>query len=413
MTLSKRSSPFAPFAVKSFRFQLPADLLAFWGFEMEALILGWYILTETNSVILLTIFGAFRYIGTLLSPWFGLAGDRWSRRKMMYSMRGFMTCLAAIVMVMGLLDGLTPNYVFAVAFFSGLVQPSDTVMRNSLIGDSMPASMFMNAMSVSRAAMDTARIFGALTGAALFSVFGIGLAYVFVVGIYLLSVLLTFGVSKAHPWVDRRENGLDFSEKPSQLREFKDGLVHIWNTPPVLAIICLAFLANLTAFPVTHGLMPYIAKDILQVDENGLGHLMAAFSIGAVIGSLILAWTRSQRHSKKLMLINMVIWYLMLVLFAQISTKQAALIMLVLVGISYSLAMVSMGAALLDVTEELLRGRIMGVRMLAVYGVPLGLLGSGILIEVFGFTAFVGIYAAVGIFFTVLIVINWRMALWR
>ena len=380
---------------------------------MEALILSWYILTETNSVILLTIFGAFRYIGTLLSPWFGLAGDRWSRRKMMYSMRGFMTSLAAIVMVMGLLDGLTPNYVFAVAFFSGLVQPSDTVMRNSLIGDSMPASMFMNAMSVSRAAQDTARIFGALTGAALFSVFGIGLAYVFVVGIYLLSVLLTFGVSKAHPWVDRRENGLDFSEKPSQLREFKDGLVHIWNTPPVLAIICLAFLANLTAFPVTHGLMPYIAKDILQVDENGLGHLMAAFSIGAVIGSLILAWTRSQRHSKKLMLINMVIWYLMLVLFAQISTKQAALIILVFVGISYSLAMVSMGAALLDVTEELLRGRIMGVRMLAVYGVPLGLLGSGILIEVFGFTAFVEIYAAVGIFFTVLIVINWRMALWR
>ena len=126
---------------------------------------------------------------------------------MMYSMRGFMTSLAAIVMVLGLLDGLTPNYVFAVAFFSGLVQPSDTVMRNSLIGDSMPASMFMNAMSVSRAAMDTARIFGALTGAALFSVFGIGLAYVFVVGIYLLSVLLTFGVSKAHPWVDRRENG--------------------------------------------------------------------------------------------------------------------------------------------------------------------------------------------------------------
>ena len=380
---------------------------------MEALILGWYILTETNSVILLTIFGAFRYIGTLLSPWFGLAGDRWSRRKMMYSMRGFMTCLAAIVMVMGLLDGLTPNYVFAVAFFSGLVQPSDTVMRNSLIGDSMPASMFMNAMSVSRAAQDTARIFGALTGAALFSVFGIGLAYVFVVGIYLLSVLLTFGVSKAHPWVDRRENGSYFSEKPSQLREFKDGLVHIWNTPSVLAIICLAFLANLTAFPVTHGLMPYIAKDILQVDENGLGHLMAAFSIGAVIGSLILAWTRSQRHSKKLMLINMVIWYLMLVLFAQISTKQVALIMLVLGGISYSLAMVSMGAALLDVTEELLRGRIMGVRMLAVYGVPLGLLGSGILIEVFGFTAFVGIYAVIGIFFTILIAISWRVALWR
>ncbi|MBN8897571.1 MAG: hypothetical protein J0H35_05190, partial [Rhodospirillales bacterium] len=39
----------APFAVRSFRFQFPADLLTSWGVEMETLILGWYILVETNS----------------------------------------------------------------------------------------------------------------------------------------------------------------------------------------------------------------------------------------------------------------------------------------------------------------------------------------------------------------------------
>jgi hypothetical protein len=31
------------FAVRSFRFQWSADLATSWGFEMEALILGWYI----------------------------------------------------------------------------------------------------------------------------------------------------------------------------------------------------------------------------------------------------------------------------------------------------------------------------------------------------------------------------------
>ena len=42
------SSLLAPFQVRSFRFQYPADLLTSWGTEMENLILGWYILVETG-----------------------------------------------------------------------------------------------------------------------------------------------------------------------------------------------------------------------------------------------------------------------------------------------------------------------------------------------------------------------------
>ena len=139
---------------------------------METLILGWYILSETNSVILLTIFGALRFIGTLISPWFGLAGDRWGRRKLMYFMRSFIMLLSVIIMVLGLLDTLNPYHVFIISVFAGLVQPSDIVMRNALIGDSIPANMFMNASSVAKMAQDAARLFGALVGAGMLSVLG-------------------------------------------------------------------------------------------------------------------------------------------------------------------------------------------------------------------------------------------------
>ena len=55
----------APFQVRSFRFQWPADLLTSWGTEMENLVLGWYILVETGSVLLLSLFWALQYLGTL------------------------------------------------------------------------------------------------------------------------------------------------------------------------------------------------------------------------------------------------------------------------------------------------------------------------------------------------------------
>jgi len=128
------SAPLAPFAVRSFRFQWPADLLVAWAFEMETLILGWYVLVGTQSVFYLTLFGALQFTGTLLAPFSGVAGDRLGRRTTLCTMRFFMGLIAAAVMVLALADMLEPTYVLPFAFLTGLVRPSDMVMRNSPIG---------------------------------------------------------------------------------------------------------------------------------------------------------------------------------------------------------------------------------------------------------------------------------------
>ncbi len=400
------------FSIRSFRFQWPADLLASWGYEMEALILGWYIFTTTDSVLMLTAFGALRFLGSLLSPWFGVAGDRWGSRKMMCIIRFSVLLLASCIAIFEFSDLLSIYLVFGLATLSGLIQPSDIVLRNSLIGDSIPKELFMKATSFSRISQDSARIFGALMGAGLFSWLGLGLAYIFVVIVYTGSLLFTLGVSRAHPRADKAANKMESSAQPGLFSEMKDGLSYIWNSPGVLAIICLAFLANLTAFPITHGLMPFIAKDILSLDENGLGQLLAAFSFGAVSGALILAATPSQKYSSRLMLINLVMWYLILAVFSFVTIKLDALVVLFFVGVAHSLAMTSMSVALLAFTNEMVRGRVMGVRVLAIYGVPLGLLASGFLIEYFGYNIFMAIYIIIGIALTVIIGIKWRREIW-
>ena len=61
-------SALTPFRVRSYRFQWPADLLTSCAFEMEVIILGWYVLVETQSVLMLTVFGALLYLGTMLAP---------------------------------------------------------------------------------------------------------------------------------------------------------------------------------------------------------------------------------------------------------------------------------------------------------------------------------------------------------
>jgi hypothetical protein len=67
---------------------------------------------------------------------------------------------------------------------------------------------------------------------------------------------------------------------------------------------------------------------------------------------------------------------------------------------------------LLRSADPRLRGRVMGVRMLSVYGLPVGLITAGPLIEHVGFAATGTAYAVIGIACTLLIGRHWRSHLW-
>src|SRR5580692_3719765 len=105
------STMLAPFRVKSFRFQFPADMATSWGIEMENLVLGWYILVETGSVLALTMFWALLYLGTLLAPIFGMMGDRLGHRFILCAMRGAYAILGTTVATLALAGHLRPVHV--------------------------------------------------------------------------------------------------------------------------------------------------------------------------------------------------------------------------------------------------------------------------------------------------------------
>src|SRR5262245_26431253 len=99
---------------------------------METLILGWYVLVHTGSVLLLTVFGSLQFLGTLAAPMFGVLGDRLGNRAMLCAMRLACALFAAVLMVLGLAGVLAPAHVLVLAGLAGIVRPNDMVMRNSL-----------------------------------------------------------------------------------------------------------------------------------------------------------------------------------------------------------------------------------------------------------------------------------------
>src|SRR3979490_1755151 len=130
-----RPSALAPFRIRNYRFQWPADLLTSWAFEMETLILGWYVLVETGSVLLLTVFASLNFVGTLIAPMFGVVGDRIGHRDLLAMMRATYAVLAATLMTLALTGYLNPLYVMVIVAVMGLVRPSDLGVRGALVAN--------------------------------------------------------------------------------------------------------------------------------------------------------------------------------------------------------------------------------------------------------------------------------------
>ena len=401
----------APFRVRSFRFQWPSNLATSWAFEMETLILGWYVFVETKSVLLLTVFGSLIWLGTLISPLFGVAGDRIGHRNVLIVMRTFYAAQAAVIMTLAFTGILNPFHVLAISTLMGMVRPSDMVLRWALVGETMPAPQLMGAISIERMTSDSARVVGSLTGAGLVALLGLGPAYVVVTAFYALSLLLTFGIAasptKATSTIATERSRL------SAWSDLREAVAHAWTTPLLLAALSLAFLVNLTAYPLVLGLLPYVAKEIYQTDQTGLGYLMASFASGGLLGSLALSHKGGSIRAGRWMMMFCGAWFVMLTAFALMPTLTGGIMMLVAAGCAQSFGLVPMGALLLRHSEERFRGRIMGLRMFAIYGLPIGLLIAGPIIEHFGYRMMALLYCAIGIVFTLLIGIRWHAQVWR
>ena len=201
--------------------------------------------------------------------------------------------------------------------------------------------------------------------------------------------------------------------RPSAWHELKEGLVYAWSTPQLLAALSIAFLVNLSAYPLSNGLLPYAAKNIYHIDQTGLGYLVASFAAGSLLGSLaVILHGRSIRPART-MIVSAVAWYTILFIFAQMQDHRSAMLMLMLAGMAQSICMVTLFVVMLRIASDKFRGRIMGVRMLVIYSLPLGLLAAGALIDLIGFGATATLYATVGLLFTVAIAVRWHAVIWQ
>jgi MFS transporter, DHA1 family, staphyloferrin A biosynthesis exporter len=126
-------------------------------------------------------------------------------------------------------------------------------------------------------------------------------------------------------------------------------------------------------------LMPVFQKDVLQVGPEGLGMLMAAPGVGAVIAVLILATLANRLKRQGLFLVaSIVVLGVFLIVFSTMRSFPLALVTLVIAGAFQMFFLASTSTILQLIVPDELRGRVMSLYMLDRGFMPVGALFAGV-----------------------------------
>ena len=149
----------------------------------------------------------------------------------------------------------------------------------------------------------------------------------------------------------------------------------------------MASIANLTGFPFSLAVLPVFARDVLHSDSAGLGLLLSAIGIGSLVGSMVLAAAPNLRYIGRWMIGGMAGWHTACIVVSLTGNVGLAFMPLIALGVSQSISLVTIAALLLGRAPAEYRGRVMGLRQLAVYTLAGGSPANGAMVAAWGVPA--------------------------
>jgi MFS family permease len=177
--------------------------------------------------------------------------------------------------------------------------------------------------------------------------------------------------------------GVQRPPQVASLDSLLDGARYVLKTRILLAAITLDLFAVLFGGAVA--LLPVYAKDILHVGPEGLGGLLAAQSVGAVITTIVLAHLPPFRRAGPVLLRSVALFGLAMIVFGVSRSYLVSIVALAVAGAADSVSVViRMTLAQLGTPDEL-RGRVSAVNSLFIgTSNQLGEFESGAMAGLFG-----------------------------
>ena len=370
-----------------------SDILIGSADNIEMLIISWVIITKTNSGLILGIYGATRFFSTIFAPLFGSVIDRFNKKTTISISRSYMIIHSIIFLIFSLQNILTTFNIIFITFFYGIARTSDRISREALTQILIKKKDLRNASGIIRATMDFTKIISPIIGAMIYTTLGIEYSYLIICILYIGALLAIYPIN-IHS--TNQQNLILY-------KELLSGLTYLANNKTLISLISFAALVNFTVLTLPNAYLPFISKNILNGDANDLALLISFASIGSLIGSIIISVNNFSNTPGKFLIIFIFIWHILMLGTSLFTIKLIIICILILFGISSSITMVNMSILILSITDKNMIGRIIGIRQLAIFTLPVGLILSGYMIDKTGIISSIQIMSVIGIIISIIL----------
>jgi predicted MFS family arabinose efflux permease len=281
-----------PEALRSLRYP---DFRAFFGARtvsqvatwMHSVAQAWLVLSLTNSPLLLGLINMLHWgpILVLALP-SGAIADRVVKRSLLIATQTAQACTALTVAMLAATGIVTYWHVGILALCAGLANTLFNVVQQSFVTETVSRDDVVNAVALSSAAFNGARIMGPAAAGLIISSVGVAPAFAVSGAGYLLGLAMLVMI---------RAEGRPRRARPTTLRQdIGEGVAYALHTSEIRAVLGVLFVVSFCVFNFSMW-VPLLARNVLGQGAEGFGFLLAAVGVGAVGGALTLG-TVVPRH---------------------------------------------------------------------------------------------------------------------
>jgi MFS family permease len=375
---------------RNFQLFFSGQLISLIGTWMQSVAQSWLVYRMTGSSLLLGSVGfASQFPVFLASPLGGIVADRYNRHRVVIATQTASMVLAFILAVLTLTRRITVTEIFALAILLGVVNAFDLPGRQSFLVEMVGKDDLMNAIALNSSMFNGARVVGPAIAGILVARIGEGWCF-FANAVSYIAVIIGLLLMQVTPRPIRPMG--------SALAHVIEGFRFVRHTAPIRDLLLLVGLVSLVAMPYTV-LMPIFADKILHGGARGLGVLMGATGVGALLAALALAARTGVHGLGRWVTLACAGFGLSLIAFALSRIFWLSAALLVPAGFCMMLQMSSSNTLIQSMVHDHLRGRVMSVYAMSLIGMaPFGALFAGALADRLGapVTVIMGAVACLG-----------------
>ena len=374
---------FESFRYRDYRYFFSGALLSNIGSWTQTVALGWVIYALTGSSSSLGIVNFLSGIPIIFLTLFaGTLVDHVDRRKLLIVAQALLMVQAIAFAYLNHTGQITIAWIYALTLASGVVSAFVFPAWQATVPDLVPRSSLLNAVALSSAQFNAARLVGPMVTAVIMAAFArdeqLGVTMVFAFNaVSFVFVIWALSIVRPNQTIQPRDGSSTRGAMVAGLtyaRQHRHLAMHL-ITASMIVIFGMTFMT----------LLPAIAVDVLDLGSTGYSSLMIFNGLGALTGALAIAsLPRSVRRERIIRygLLAMALGAIGLS-FSRSYALTAAL--LVILGISFLSCVSSLNTNVQTSAPDHLRGRIMALYMLAFTGMmPFGSLAFGWLGDVIG-----------------------------